>query len=827
MNESTPAVQPDAERLTPDQAQTGAPQVNGTASHGVALLAAAQEFRRNNCCGIPAAGDRPGATDTKQPWPDGPAWKRYQSQPPTEDQLLQWFTGQYTGLGIVTGQISGNLEMLEFEGRAVHEGLLREATDLTAAAGLGDVWSRLIGGYLEATPSDGLHILYRLADMPVPGNTPLATRPAHPDEITDDERERMAKDKAAGRVPRDPVRVLIETRGEGGFVVVAPSYGTVHPTGKPWQLIQGGPATIPTLTADERNSLFQVLASLDQMPEPPATLFAQPGKGGRDFSDDPRPGDRWAEQTDWADILLPRGWKLVCTRGPVRHWLRPGKPRGMSATTGRPPYDNLFNFSTSVGLPHREPLTKFRVLAELDHGGDYRAAAEELVRQGYGTNKEERTKSTLTATTNKEETSPRIGAAPPFADPSMYTGILGDIVEAAAPTTEADPVGIYASLLAGVGVIMNSTPYVRVGNTKHPLLIWPLLLGRTGSGRKGEATGTAEIFLRNAEPEAGAFFVSGLSSGEGLIERIRDKDDDQEAEGGRFRQPGGTDDKRLLVIETEFSSVLARAKREGSTLAAVQRQAWDGRALSVLNRKQLKASASHVAIIGHVTPQEFRLRLAEADMTGGTYNRYLPLYVERSQRLPIPEGVADEVVQDLSIALRRAMGNAARSGQLQLGEEATQLWAGELYDELTAGDDEDLAEAEFTRRAAPYCLRIAGLFTVLDGRRLIGKGDLTAAAAVIRYSIASAKFILDRQARDPRLDRIRRAIDGAGSAGLSRTDISALFSRNLTKAKLDDLLAELVSHDEYEESLQHGRGRPVQTYRHVVSSYFVPKDDQS
>jgi hypothetical protein len=60
----------------------------------------------------------------------------------------------------------------------------------------------------------------------------------------------------------------------------------------------------------------------------------------------------------------------------------------------------------------------------------------------------------------------------------MYTGILGDIVSAAAPTTEADPVGIYASLLAGVGVMMNSTPDVRVGNTRHPLLIWPLLLGR-------------------------------------------------------------------------------------------------------------------------------------------------------------------------------------------------------------------------------------------------------------------------------------------------------------------------------------------------------------
>ena len=98
--------------------------------------------------------------------------------------------------------------------------------------------------------------------------------------------------------------------------------------------------------------------------------------------------------------------------------------------------------------------------------------------------------------TKEEERSKSSGPAVPSADPAMYTGILGRITTAAAPTTEADPVGIYTSLLAGVGVLIGPGPFVRVGNTRHPLLIWPLLLGRTGSGRKGEATGTAEVFLR-------------------------------------------------------------------------------------------------------------------------------------------------------------------------------------------------------------------------------------------------------------------------------------------------------------------------------------------
>jgi hypothetical protein len=63
-----------------------------------------------------------------------------------------------------------------------------------------------------------------------------------------------------------------------------------------------------------------------------------------------------------------------------------------------------------------------------------------------------------------------------------------------------------------------------------------------------------------------------------------------------------------------------------------------------MNRKMLKASASHVAVIGHITPQEFRLRLAEADLAGGTYNRYLPLFVERSKLLAIPAGTKPDVI---------------------------------------------------------------------------------------------------------------------------------------------------------------------------------------
>src|SRR4051794_20124595 len=102
----------------------------------------------------------------------------------------------------------------------------------------------------------------------------------------------------------------------------------------------------------------------------------------------------------------------------------------------------------------------------------------------------------------------------PHRTPGLWMGLLGEIVAAADPSTEADPVGVLGGLLAGVGVLVGSNPHVRVGNTRHPLTVWPLLFGRTGSGRKGEAGSTASLFLTAAAPEEyRRLTVGGLSSG--------------------------------------------------------------------------------------------------------------------------------------------------------------------------------------------------------------------------------------------------------------------------------------------------------------------------
>lgn len=299
--------------------------------------------------------------------PDGskaPAvnWRDYQNQPPDPAQLTSWF-GQgsaYDGLGVVCGNVSGNLEMLELEGRAAH--LVIQLAQKMAAAGHSTLWGRIASGYLERSPSGGLHWLYRV-DGPARPNTKLARQPN----------------------PDNPklVDVLIETRGEGGFTVTAPSGGRSHPTGKPWLLLTGTPASIPTITVDERDALHHVCTLFDQMP----AIDNQPRPSSTAEFEGTRPGDDWNARASWDDILTPHGWtRTKSFGGGAWGWTRPGKhPRdGISATTGRNDGDNLFVFTSSTEFDTEQPYSKFAAYALLEHGGDYTAAARQLRADGYG-----------------------------------------------------------------------------------------------------------------------------------------------------------------------------------------------------------------------------------------------------------------------------------------------------------------------------------------------------------------------------------------------------------------------------------------------------------
>lgn len=338
-------------------------------------------------------------------------WEQYQNERATYEQVKQWFTtSPNSGVGIVCGKVSGNLEMLELEARAndgeTHS-LLVEAME---EAGLGDWWANLLDtGYVASTPSGGLHLVYRITDHDVPGNTKVARRPANAEEIAEN--------------PRDRVKVLSETRGEGGYFVAAPTGGTVHKTGDSWSLLTGEPGLkVWELTWNVRCDIIDTIhATLDKMPAPVAAPERPVQPVVRDGV---APGEDWAGKTSWRTLLGDYGWTYHSQMGSEQLWTRPGKDvrEGYSASLYYQNSDNLYIWSSSTELPTEEPISKFAFYTFMEHNGDFSAAASALSRAGYGDKKD------FSVDISDWFETPRVGN-----DMGDGTAPVASVVETAAP----------------------------------------------------------------------------------------------------------------------------------------------------------------------------------------------------------------------------------------------------------------------------------------------------------------------------------------------------------------------------------------------------------
>jgi replicative DNA helicase len=317
--------------------------------------------------------------------------------------------------------------MLELEGRAVADGLDVALLDAITALAGPELAERLADGYQELTPSGGTHFLYRCPGE-IEGNLKLARRVG----------------------PNDEIEVLIETRGEGGFTVAAPSWGTVHPTGKAWEMLAGGVDTIPTVTPEERAHILQAARSLDQMPEapPPAErlkaplLLAGPSVAGA------TPLEDVDHQVTGDQVLERNGFTLHHEDGRGRHFTRPGKdPRHGSSATVWSDNGTTTLFSSAIDAPpefiDRRQLRPSQLVAALEHGGDFAAAASQARRDGYG----------APSSRPDDDLHSLIGALGPAA--SLVTS--GSAQEPPTPMLDPDDPGALAALL-------HSQPVVRGGS---------------------------------------------------------------------------------------------------------------------------------------------------------------------------------------------------------------------------------------------------------------------------------------------------------------------------------------------------------------------------
>lgn len=277
----------------------------------------------------------------------GITWRHYQEElkRPSPEKVDEWFRNSQTlGIGIMTGKVSGGLEVLDIDTKNDPTGTI-----------LPDIWSFLeeyaggAGLLIVETRSRGLHIYYRTAD-PLPSG-----------HLSENEQGKPT----------------VEIRGAAGYILAPPSQG--------YTILQGSYDSIPTITEELRESLLAKARSYDCNPKN-VEKVSGPALEVRDtskrrevlgvFSDYNLNGDVFA-------LLTQYGFKIGETDADKTFIRRPGDSDRDSGNFHHG-FRRLHLFSTEAGILKAGNYSPFDLFMHLECGGDEERAKKELKRLGFG-----------------------------------------------------------------------------------------------------------------------------------------------------------------------------------------------------------------------------------------------------------------------------------------------------------------------------------------------------------------------------------------------------------------------------------------------------------
>lgn len=279
-------------------------------------------------------------------------WEKYKVEIASRQELFHKMDKYNTNaVAAVCGKVSGNLEVIDIDVKYESGVDARLFNDLRTM--YPDLLARL---RVHKSPSGGYHILYRVEPgFIVPGNQKLAKRPATDEELLIS--------------PKEKVKCFIETRGEGGYIMMPPSMG--------YTIAKNNP--IPTISAAERNSIITLASCYNRVvkvDKPPKTPF-------NDNYYSENPFEHFNNSPEGESVLLDYGWKFAGNSGDYVHYTRPGKEDGISASFIKSKRV-FYIFTSNSELENERGYRPATILSILRHGNDAKQTFQDLVRRGYG-----------------------------------------------------------------------------------------------------------------------------------------------------------------------------------------------------------------------------------------------------------------------------------------------------------------------------------------------------------------------------------------------------------------------------------------------------------
>jgi Protein of unknown function (DUF3987) len=362
---------------------------------------------------------------------------------------------------------------------------------------------------------------------------------------------------------------------------------------------------------------------------------------------------------------------------------------------------------------------------------------------------------------------------------AVFHGPAGEFVLRAEPHTESHPMALLSQFLVAFGTATGAGAYYAVEASRHRSNEFIVLVGPSSKGRKGSSWDHVEALMRDVdEPFIERCIASGMSSGEGLIAEVADESEN-----------GAAPEKRKLIVESEFAQVMKVLAREGNTLSPVIRNAWDHKTLQTMAKNSpLRATGAHIGIVGHITKQELLRHITATELANGFFNRFMVVYVQRSKTLPFGGRLGGEELSRVRDQVRLAARFASLEQEITFDPHARERWIA-AYDDLSRGEAGLVGAA--TARAEAHTVRLALIYALLDCSSVIGLEHLEAALGFWAYSAASARWVFGDSIGDPTADEIW-ALARERHDGITRTEVSNLFSRNKKAREIDRALQALI-----------------------------------
>ncbi|TDB90894.1 DUF3987 domain-containing protein [Actinomadura sp. KC216] len=343
----------------------------------------------------------------------------------------------------------------------------------------------------------------------------------------------------------------------------------------------------------------------------------------------------------------------------------------------------------------------------------------------------------------------------PVVSEVAFDNVFGKMADELDPHCEGAKIGVMLTLMSAFSGYIGPDIRVKMGSGTAPMSIWAVLVGESGTGRKGATARVAMPIVRRAFNKWATTSIvdEGVpATALGLLAELADRD-------------GAS----CFFLEEEGDDFVG-ATKNSRKLGPMFRKVWDGSPIGHKTAKtNVRVDEPHIGFVLHVQPDNWAAITGTLNASGGTFNRFLLVWVEQSKTVDLyrsdEEEAAYAATQKTLADRLREMGthaaNLGRDDPIDVTPDVARRikeWHRPKCEDLTKGNK---VLANMSERALAYMVRLAGLMAVADGRDQVSIADLDSALAIVTYSVDSVRYILPETGGESLRQKILYVLDEA------------------------------------------------------------------